>query len=132
MNGSSSASARSNAASEFQNGKRVSVLVVAGRTNVDEVDLTAANKIIFMEPPLDPADRERAIGTVLRHGQKRTVDVTHMYVSGTIEERQQGVWREREAVGRACRVTANSSASVGEVERTARSVSCFNRSRNLV
>jgi hypothetical protein len=107
LDGHASSKARSKAVAYFNADPSATVLFASYRTNIAELDLTAANHVFFLEPPLDPADRDRAIGTVLRHGQKRPVNVTYLYAKNTIEERLLDVWRDREATGRDARLAGS-------------------------
>jgi SWI/SNF-related matrix-associated actin-dependent regulator of chromatin subfamily A3 len=63
------------------------VLVMRLPTGVHGLNLTAATRVYLMEPSLDPAIEDEAIGLVHRLGQARDVLVVHFAFRDSVEER---------------------------------------------
>lgn len=66
--------------------KQHRILLVTSRSANAGLNLTFANHIIFLEPNLNPALEQQAIGRIHRFGQLKQVVVHHLYAPGTIEE----------------------------------------------
>ena len=62
------------------------VFILSLRSGAVGINLTAANHIFMMEPVLNPALDDQAVGRAWRMGQSRKVIVKRLYVKGTIEE----------------------------------------------
>ena len=60
---------------------------------------TEANVVYMMEPCLNPALEEQAVGRVHRMGQTRPVTVKRMWVSDSIEQRIAKVVKDRSRTG---------------------------------
>lgn len=50
------------------------------------INLTSASHVFLLEPALNPALEEQAIGRAWRMGQQRPVVVKRLYAKGTVEE----------------------------------------------
>lgn len=86
--GSSTRSKRTKILESFQRregGNRV--LIMSVRSGAVGVNLTRANRIVFMEPFMNPDAEQQAIGRAYRMGQERPVFVHRLVTKGTIEER---------------------------------------------
>jgi SNF2 family DNA or RNA helicase len=62
------------------------ILFVTSRSANAGLNLTFANHVIFLEPNLNPAMEQQAIGRVHRFGQLKQVVVHHLYAPCTIEQ----------------------------------------------
>ncbi|KPA86941.1 hypothetical protein ABB37_00968 [Leptomonas pyrrhocoris] len=62
------------------------ILFVTSRSANAGLNLTFANHVIFLEPNLNPAMEQQAVGRVHRFGQLKQVYVHHLYAPRTIEE----------------------------------------------
>lgn len=86
--GSSTRSRRTKILESFQRREGGSrVLIMSVRSGAVGVNLTRANRIIFMEPFMNPDAEQQAIGRAYRMGQERPVIVHRLVTKGTIEER---------------------------------------------
>lgn len=72
---------------KFQTDPTVKVLILPMRTSSSGLNITAANKIIIMEPTLHKNTERQAIGRCWRMGQLRQVSVYTMHMKGTVEEK---------------------------------------------
>ena len=73
---------------EFQsrgNGGRAAVCVATYHTAAVGITLTAASKVILMEPAMDPALEAQAAGRIHRLGQTKEVLIRRFAFSGTVE-----------------------------------------------
>ena len=74
---------------EFQsrgNGGRAAVCVATYHTAAVGITLTAASKVILMEPAMDPALEAQAAGRIHRLGQEKEVLIRRFAFAGTVEE----------------------------------------------
>lgn len=62
------------------------ILFVTSRSANAGLNLTFANHVIFLEPNLNPAMEQQAVGRVHRFGQLKQVTVHHLYAPRTIED----------------------------------------------
>lgn len=62
------------------------VFVLSLRSGAVGINLTAASHVFMLEPVMNPALDEQAVGRAWRMGQKRAVVVRRLYMQGTIEE----------------------------------------------
>lgn len=62
------------------------ILFVTSRSANAGLNLTFANHVIFLEPNLNPAIEQQAVGRVHRFGQLKQVIVHHFFAPHTIEE----------------------------------------------
>ncbi|KAG5476457.1 hypothetical protein LSCM1_04163 [Leishmania martiniquensis] len=62
------------------------ILFVTSRSANAGLNLTFANHVVFLEPNLNPAIEQQAIGRVHRFGQRKQVVVHHIFAPHTIEE----------------------------------------------
>eukprot|EP00891_Asterochloris_glomerata_P009588 jgi/Astpho2/9588/gw1.00146.184.1_t len=60
------------------------------------INLTAASHVFLLEPCINPALEEQAIGRSWRMGQQREVTVGKFFVANTVEERIIEVVRARQ------------------------------------
>ena len=56
------------------------------RSGAVGINLTSANYIFMLEPLMNPALDDQAVGRAWRMGQKRPVTVKRLFVKGTLEE----------------------------------------------
>lgn len=77
---------RAKAIAEFQEDPPTTVFLLSMRAGAVGINLTAASHVFLMEPALNPALEEQAIGRAWRMGQSRSVVVKKFYVKGTVEE----------------------------------------------
>ncbi|KAI7843193.1 hypothetical protein COHA_003176 [Chlorella ohadii] len=113
ISGSMPLKQRAKAIQQFQGDPPTTVFLLSMRSGSVGINLTAASHIFLMEPALNPALEEQAIGRAWRMGQKREVTVKKFYVKGSVEERIMEVVKQRqEAVGGAGGAAA--AAAAGE------------------
>lgn len=65
---------------------RVQVFILSVRSGAVGINLTSANYVFMMEPLMNPALDDQAVGRAWRMGQKRRVNVKRLFVKGTLEE----------------------------------------------
>jgi len=78
---------RAKAIEAFQNDPPTTVFLLSVRSGAVGITLTAASIVYMMEPCLNPALEEQAIGRVHRMGQTRPVTVKRLWIEDSIEER---------------------------------------------
>ena len=76
---------------QFENQPDVRVFLLPMRTAAAGLTLTRANHVFLLEPAVDPAVEQQAVGRVHRIGQTRPVVVYRLLVENTVEERILGV-----------------------------------------
>ena len=79
---------------EFQTNPFQKCIILPMRTSSSGLNVTAANKVIIMEPSLHRNNEQQAVGRAWRMGQTRQVEVFHMHMRGTVEERIYSMNRE--------------------------------------
>lgn len=67
------------------------VLLASLRSFYQAVNWQRFNKVIFIEPPLNPQVRNQATSRVLRIGQTRNVTQIMLIIAGSVEERVMGI-----------------------------------------
>lgn len=67
-------------------GGRAQVFILSVRSGAVGINLTSANFIFMMEPLMNPALDEQAVGRAWRMGQKRPVTVKRLIMRGTLED----------------------------------------------
>ena len=72
---------------QFQEDASLKVLILPMRTSSSGLNITAANKIIILEPTLHKNTERQAIGRAWRMGQQRQVTVHYLYMKNTVEEK---------------------------------------------
>ena len=100
ITGSMSLSQRVKALDAFQNAPPTTIFLPSLRSGAVGLNLTAASHVILLEPCLNPALEEQAIGRVYRLGQTRPTQVKRLVAANTIEARMRAVVEARVA-GRA-------------------------------
>jgi len=98
VTGEESLEARVRALAAFQEGSST-VLLLSLRTGAVGLNLTAASHVILLEPALNAALEEQAIGRVHRLGQNKRTTVTRLVVRDSVEERLAALVRNRVAGG---------------------------------
>ena len=83
---------------KFQADPFMRALILPMRTSSSGLNVTAANKVILMEPSLHRNTERQAVGRAWRMGQTRCVNVYHMYMQNTVEEKIYELNREDTAV----------------------------------
>lgn len=74
----------------FNGDPEVRVMLMPAKTAAAGLTLTAASRVILLEPAADPAVPQQAVARVHRVGQTRPVTVYQLLVSDTVEE---PLWR---------------------------------------
>ncbi|KAG2497725.1 hypothetical protein HYH03_004461 [Edaphochlamys debaryana] len=90
---------RTEAISAFQRDPDTCVFLLSMRSGAVGINLTAANHVFLLEPSLNPATEEQAIGRAWRMGQQRPVLVKRLYVQGSVEEAIMAIAKTRRAAG---------------------------------
>merc|ERR1712129_299115 len=72
---------------QFSNDPNVTIFVLTVATGAMGINLTAANHVFMMEPPLNPALYLQAINRVYRIGQKKKCHIHTMIMRDSIEQR---------------------------------------------
>jgi SNF2 family DNA or RNA helicase len=67
------------------------VLLASLRSFYQSVNWQRFNKVVFLEPPLNPQIRNQATGRVRRIGQERRVKQVMLIIAGSVEERVLGI-----------------------------------------
>eukprot|EP00798_Chlamydomonas_sp_ICE-L_P005762 gene5762-6059_t len=78
---------RAQAIEAFQGDPPTTVFLLSMRSGAVGINLTAANYVFIMEPSMNPALEEQAIGRAWRMGQLRAVTVKKLCFKNSIEER---------------------------------------------
>lgn len=76
---------RAAAIADFQGDPPTTVFLLSMRAGAVGINLTAASHVFLLEPALNPALEEQAIGRAWRMGQTRSVVVKRFFVKGTVE-----------------------------------------------
>ncbi|CAD7697990.1 unnamed protein product, partial [Ostreobium quekettii] len=90
---------RKEAIAAFQKDPPTTVFLLSMRSGGMGINLTAASHVFILEPPLNPALQEQAIGRAWRMGQQRQVTVKKFFVKGSIEENIIKVVKEKGMMG---------------------------------
>ncbi|KAK9808795.1 hypothetical protein WJX72_003802 [[Myrmecia] bisecta] len=102
ISGSMPLKQRTKAIDAFQNDPPCTVFLLSMRVGSVGINLTAANYVFLLEPAINPALEDQAIGRAWRMGQSCRVVVKKFYVKGPIEERiMEMVKQRREGTGAA-------------------------------
>ena len=75
------------------------VFVLSVRAAAVGITLTSANHVFFLEPLLNIALGDQAVGRAWRMGQKREVTVKRLFVNGSVEEAIIAVAKKRQQRG---------------------------------
>mmetsp|Transcript_13439 Transcript_13439/g.44267 ORF Transcript_13439/g.44267 Transcript_13439/m.44267 type:complete len:1465 (-) Transcript_13439:1441-5835(-) len=78
---------RAKAIEAFQKDPPTTVFLLSVRSGAVGINLTSASHVFLLEPCLNAALEQQAIGRAWRMGQQRPVTVKRLYVPGTVEER---------------------------------------------
>ncbi|GAX72705.1 hypothetical protein CEUSTIGMA_g161.t1 [Chlamydomonas eustigma] len=116
INGSMPMKQRTKAIEAFQNDPPTTVFLLSMRSGAVGINLTAASHVFIMEPCLNPALEEQAIGRSWRMGQQRTVVVKRFFTKGSVEEAIMKVVKARRDAGAK---VAEAAAANGADEATA-------------
>ncbi|KAG0596709.1 hypothetical protein M758_UG278500 [Ceratodon purpureus] len=76
---------RAQAIEAFQKDPPTTVFLLSIRTGAVGITLTAASHVYMLEPCLNPALQEQAVGRCWRMGQKRPVILKRLYVENSVE-----------------------------------------------
>lgn len=71
---------RAEAIESFQRDPSTTVFLLSVRAGACGINLTAASHVYLMEPAMNPAMEEQAIGRAWRMGQQRAVTVKRLFV----------------------------------------------------
>lgn len=80
---------RAKALQAFQNDPPTTVFLLSIRAGACGINMTQANKVVIMEPCLNPSLEAQAIGRVYRMGQIRAVEVIRLIMKNSVESRLQ-------------------------------------------
>jgi len=78
---------RANALEAFQNDPPTTIFLLSIRAAACGINLTQANRVFILEPLLNPAIEQQAVGRVHRLGQKRDVEVVRLVMENSVETR---------------------------------------------
>eukprot|EP00588_Corethron_pennatum_P014502 CAMPEP_0194278084 /NCGR_PEP_ID=MMETSP0169-20130528/10224_1 /TAXON_ID=218684 /ORGANISM="Corethron pennatum, Strain L29A3" /LENGTH=1400 /DNA_ID=CAMNT_0039022199 /DNA_START=51 /DNA_END=4253 /DNA_ORIENTATION=+ len=87
LSGSMAMNARSKALSDFENNANKKVFLLTLRAGATGINLTSASRVFILDPSLNPALAQQAIGRVHRLGQRNRVVVKHLIIENSIESR---------------------------------------------
>lgn len=87
LDGSMAAAARRKAITSFREDPKVQVFLISLKAGGLGLNLTAANKVVLLDPWWNPAQEDQAVDRIHRLGQKRNVEIIRMLVRGSVEER---------------------------------------------
>ena len=87
LDGSTAVSRRSAIIDRFNNDKNIFIILLTTRTGGLGISLTAANKVILLDPDWNPQTDIQARERAWRLGQKRDVTIYRLITRGTIEEK---------------------------------------------
>ena len=85
------------------------VFLLTLRSGSVGINLTQANHVFMLEPSFNPALVQQAIARAWRLGQRKKVDVVHMYVPHSVEQRL--LERNRRMMEKTLRANMSSSSS---------------------
>jgi len=103
---------RARAIEAFQSDPPTTIFLLSVRSGAVGITLTAANIVYMMEPCLNPALEEQAVGRVHRMGQLRPVTVKRLWISNSVEERITKVVKVRCRQGAQAAVVEEPAAAV--------------------
>ena len=87
IKGSMPLAKRAAALDAFQNAPPTTIFLMSLRAGSVGLTLTAASHVVLLEPCMNPATEEQAVGRIYRMGQTRPTTVTRLIVRDSIEER---------------------------------------------
>jgi SWI/SNF-related matrix-associated actin-dependent regulator of chromatin subfamily A3 len=87
---------RAAAIEAFQSDPPTTVFVLSVRAAAVGITLTSANYVFMIEPLLNTALHEQAVGRAWRMGQKRPVTVKRLFLKGSVEEAIMEVAQDRQ------------------------------------
>ena len=112
ISGSMPLKQRAKAIQAFQGDPPTTVFLLSMRSGAVGINLTAASHVFLLEPALNPALEDQAVGRAWRMGQRREVKVVRFYVKGSVEEQiMEVVKRRHTGVAGAAAANANGGAS---------------------
>ncbi|GLI60102.1 hypothetical protein VaNZ11_002121 [Volvox africanus] len=103
---------RTEAINSFQKDPNTCVFLLSVRSGAVGINLTAANYVFLLEPCMNPALEEQAIGRAWRMNQQRPVIVKRFFVKGSVEERIMEVVKLRRL---ACGGSTDASAGASSI-----------------
>ena len=86
IDGAMALNKRTQAIADFQGDPPTTVFLLSMRAGAVGINLTAASHVFLLEPALNPALAEQAIGRAWRMGQQRPVVAKTLFVRGSVEE----------------------------------------------
>mmetsp|Transcript_1186 Transcript_1186/g.1460 ORF Transcript_1186/g.1460 Transcript_1186/m.1460 type:complete len:648 (+) Transcript_1186:1824-3767(+) len=87
LKGDMSMNARARALRDFQEDPPTTIFLISVRAAACGINLTQASHVFLMEPTMNPALQDQAIGRVHRMGQQRCVQIHHVVVRDSVETR---------------------------------------------
>ncbi|GAQ84668.1 DEAD-box protein [Klebsormidium nitens] len=92
---------RAKAIEQFQQDPPTTVFLLSIRTGAVGITLTSASVVYLLEPVLNPALEDQAVGRAWRMGQQRPVTVKRMFIQDSVEEKILKVVKSRVEGGNA-------------------------------
>ncbi|KAL4518653.1 hypothetical protein Ndes2437B_g00741 [Nannochloris sp. 'desiccata'] len=113
ISGSMPLKQRAKAIQAFQGDPPTTVFLLSMRSGAVGINLTAASHVFLLEPALNAALEDQAVGRAWRMGQRREVKVVRFYVKGSVEEQIMEVVKVRQTgvAGAAAAANANNDNS---------------------
>ncbi|CAM6129371.1 unnamed protein product [Calypogeia fissa] len=105
---------RAQAIEAFQKDPPTTVFLLSIRTGAVGITLTAASHVYMLEPCLNPALEEQAVGRCWRMGQERPVIIKRLYVENSVEANILKLLRSRSPL----HTTSDSTSSESSVRPT--------------
>ena len=102
---------RAKALRDFQNDPPTTIFLLSVRAGAVGINLTQANHVFLLEPLLNSALEEQAIGRVHRMGQKRHVKVIKLVMRDSIEERMVQLYDKTNSTKIVASLASSSSSS---------------------
>ena len=109
LNGGMTLPQRKKALSAFKADPDTRVFLLTMRSGSVGINLTQANHVFMLEPSFNPALVQQAIARAWRLGQRKKVDVVHMYVPHSVEQRL--LERNRRMMGKTLGANVSFSSS---------------------
>ena len=130
LNGGMTLPQRKKALSAFKADPDTRVFLLTMRSGSVGINLTQANHVFMLEPSFNPALVQQAIARAWRLGQRKKVDVVHMYVPHSVEQRL--LERNRRMMGKTLGANVSSSSSSSSSTSSTSSSSSSSSSSALV
>jgi DNA repair and recombination protein RAD54B len=87
LDGSTLTKSRMNIVNQFNSTAKPMVFLLSTKAGGCGLNLVGASRLILFDPDWNPSNDKQAMGRVWRDGQKKTVHIYRLFLSGTIEEK---------------------------------------------